>query len=120
MFLNRTVEIDGNRLNEFKYSTPLGERYGGSSDSELLAYFHEDSMDLDRLIVRANSLNISNPINLYATQPVTATTFKADDMEFKGVNCKKASESEQEKLNQYVNRIVEIILKTNWTRYYNY
>ena len=100
-------------MNEFKYSTPLGERYGGSSDSELLAYFHQESMNLDRLILRANSLNISEPINLYATQPVTATSFKAEDMEFKGVNCKKATDAEQDKLNHYVNRIVEIMLKTN-------
>ena len=59
---------------------------------KLLSYFHNDTMDLDRLIVRANtnsglteypfddlssgnnfwySLNITQPFTLYASQPVT-------------------------------------------------
>mgnify|MGYP001347215917 CR=1 FL=1 len=32
-------------------------------------------MALDRLIVRANSLNITSPFTLYANQPVTAAEF---------------------------------------------
>jgi len=78
-------------MHEFKYSYPLGKvgnsgnGGNGPEDSELLAYFHTESMTFDRLIVRANSLNITSPFTLYATKPVTAARFEARDMEFKGV-----------------------------------
>ena len=67
MYLNRTVELDGNMFNEFKYSYPLGQQSSTSKDSELLAYFHRDNMALDRISLRANSLNITNPLSLYAS-----------------------------------------------------
>ena len=60
----------------------------------MLAYFHTDTMNLDRLIVRANSLNITEPFTLYASQPVTERKFTPSDMEFKGVNCTKATKEE--------------------------
>jgi hypothetical protein len=72
MYYNRTVPIMDKDMHEFKYSYPLGETQGGPQESELLAYFHTDTMNLDRLIVRANSLNITSPFTLYASQPVTA------------------------------------------------
>ena len=69
-------------------------------------------MDLDRIIVRAKSLNITSPFTLYASQPVTPAKFEASDMEFKGVTCVKATEAEQDKLNHYVNRIIELVMST--------
>jgi hypothetical protein len=83
-------------MHEFKYSYPLGsgKASSGPVDSEFLAYFHKDTMDLDRLIVRANSLNITSPFTLYASQPVTEAVFTPSDMEFKGVKCLKATQNE--------------------------
>jgi len=78
MYYNRTVPINGKKMHEFKYSYPMGKvanAANGPEDSELLAYFHTDSMIFDRLIVRANSLNITSPFTLYATKPVTAAKF---------------------------------------------
>ena len=46
-----------------------------------------NSMDLDRMIIKANSLNITSPFTIYASQPVTEAKFKEGDMEFEGVNC---------------------------------
>lgn len=112
MYFNRTVEIEGKMMHEFKYSFPLGESGNQPNDSQLLVYFHPGSMDLDRIVVQANSLNITRPFALYASQPVTATTFKKEDMEFKGVRCIKATQEEQEKLAHYVNRIIELATKT--------
>ena len=94
MFFNRTVEIDGNMMHEFKYSFPLGEQGNQPSDSQFLVYFHPGSMDLDRIVVQANSLNITRPFALYASQPVTPTKFKKKDMEFRDVKCKKATKEE--------------------------
>ena len=81
-------------MHEFKYSYPLAKVDKGPDESELLAYFHSDTMALDKLIVRANSLNITDPFTLYASQPVTAAKFTPEDMEFKGVKCVKATEQE--------------------------
>jgi len=94
MYYNRTTPINEKEMLEFKYSYPLGDAPSGSQDSELLAYFHADSMDLDRLIVRANSLNITSPFTLWASQPVTAREFTPEDMQFKGVECNKATVEE--------------------------
>ena len=97
MYYNRTVPLGGKKMHEFKYSYPLGKvgnAANGPEDSELLAYFHSDSMTFDRLIVRANSLNITSPFTLYATKPVTAAKFAPSDMEFKGVQCQRATEVE--------------------------
>ena len=69
-------------------------------------------MQLERLIVRANSLNITSPFTLYASQPVREAKFKKEDMEFKGVRCLKATAKEQEKLNHYVQRIFDVIMQT--------
>ena len=91
MYYNRTVPRGTKRMHEFKYSYPLGKLGNGPEDSELLAYFHTDTMEFDRLIVRANSLNITSPFTLYATQPVTAAKFEPSDMEFKGVQCRQAT-----------------------------
>ena len=91
MYMNRTTEIQGKHFNEFKYSYPLGEVYQKNAESEFLAYFHNDTMDLDRVIVRANSLNITKPFTLYASQPVTPQNFTEKDMEFTGIDCPKAT-----------------------------
>ena len=112
MYYNRTVPINSKEMLEFKYSYPLGEAQGGSQESELLAYFHADSMDLDRLIVRANSLNITSPFTLYASQPVTPREFTPEDMEFKGVDCAKATPEEQQKLDGYVVRFLDLLWET--------
>ena len=75
-------------------------------------YFHTESMDLDRLIVRANSLNITSPFTLYANQPVTASAFNSSDMEFNNVECKAATPTEQQKLDNYVIRFLDLLWKT--------
>ena len=67
MYYNRTVPLGGKEMHEFKYSYPLGQQRSGPEDSELLAYFDAGTMELDRLIVRANSLNITEPFTVYAT-----------------------------------------------------
>ena len=58
--------MGGTMMNEFKYSYPLGGQHeetaaadGEADNSHLLAYFNAETMDLDRIIVRANSLNIT-------------------------------------------------------------
>ena len=71
-------------------------------------------MDLDRLIVRANSFNMTSPFTLYANQPVTASVFNSSDMEFKDANCKPATPTEQQKLDNYVIRFLDLLWKTKW------
>lgn len=39
-------------------------------------------------------------------------SFTKSDMEFSGVNCDPATESEQDKLNEYVDKIYNIIFNT--------
>jgi hypothetical protein len=112
MFFNRSVEMDGEMFNEFKYSYPLGEMQMGPVDSELLMYFKQDSMDLNKIVMRANSLNITSPLSLSASMPVTPAKFDSQDMSFKNVVCNKATEKEQERLNHYVNRVYELVTKT--------
>ena len=111
MFYNRSVELDNKHLHEFKYSFPLGLEGDSTQDSELLAYFTAEKMELERLIVRANSLNITSPFTLYATQPVTEAKFTPEDMSF-GVDCVRATNSEQDKLNYYVKRVFDLIMQT--------
>ena len=84
MYYRGEVEIEGNKLKEFKYSFPLGkEVWDTPGNSEFLAYFEADTMHLDRLVVKAESLNIGNsPFVLYASQPVTARNFTKEDMDF--------------------------------------
>ena len=70
MFYNGTTYIGDKEMHEFKFSQPLGPRGNDPSDSEggaLLAYFQKDTMDLDRIVVKANSLNITDPFTLYAS-----------------------------------------------------
>merc|ERR1712147_259593 len=98
MFYNRTIQdyYPEKDMHEFKYSYPLSRKGDKDiEDSQLLAYFQAGTMELDRLIVRANSLNITQPFTLYASQPVTATKFEPSDMEFKGVRCTKATQLDQ-------------------------
>ena len=61
------------------------------NDAELLMYYTEDNMDLDRIILRANSLNITDPFKLYASQPVREVTLTPQDMTFENVTCNKAT-----------------------------
>ena len=70
MFFNRTnyEVLDGRPLHEYKYSYPLSNPGEDQvDDSELLVYFKPESMDLDRIVVRANSLNITSPFTLFAS-----------------------------------------------------
>ena len=99
-------------MHEFKYSYPLSKESKFDIDSQLLAYFHTETMELDRLVVRANTLNITEPFTLYASQPVTGKKFEKNDMEFKGVRCTKATKLDQEKLDHYIQRIIDLVLQT--------
>ena len=75
-------------------------------------------MALDRIMYRKNDTTNSSstdtsddmfsPFVLYAPQPVTPMTFTAEDMMFKNVNCKKATEADQNKVDHYIKRIVQM------------
>lgn len=111
MYYRGEVDIEGKKLREFKYSFPLGKDvWDTPGDSAFLAYFEADTMHLDRLVVKAESLNINSPFVLYASQPVTPRNFSKEDMDFQGVSCLKATDSEQGKLDHYVKRIVELAM----------
>ena len=112
MFFKGTTELSDKEMREFKYSSPLSQPEQASRDSELLAYFHKDTMALDRLIVRAHSLNITSPFTLYASQPVTEAKFSPADMDFQGVDCTLATSGEQEKLNFYVKSVYDFFKRT--------
>lgn len=92
------------------YSYPLGEKK--SNDSDLLAFFDKNTMELRQLLIRANSLNITNQIVIHAVQPITWTEYGPHDLEFQGLTCGNATEHEQSRLDYYVERIVDIIFNT--------
>lgn len=95
MYFNRTVEFDHVPFNEFKFSYPLGKKDTvKSKDSEFLMYFNSETMDLNRIQILAHSLNISNPLTIYANQPITEVKFAPEDMLFKNVKCNKATDQE--------------------------
>ena len=72
MYLKGIHNVDGKDFNVYKYSYPLGAIDEEDEESQFLAYFHADSMDLDKFVLTAKSLNITNPFTLYSAQPVTA------------------------------------------------
>lgn len=53
-----------NSMIEFTYSYPLGQKK--EQESEFIVYFEKETLDLKRMIVRANSLNITKPFTLFA------------------------------------------------------
>jgi hypothetical protein len=115
MFYNQTIDIEGVPMNEFRFSYPLGndkEGESGDNNSQFLMFFNAENMELNRITVKANSLNITSPFTLYASQPVTERNFSESDMEFKGVTCTQATHAEQEKLNHYVERLFELVRNT--------
>ena len=68
MYYTGLKEVNSKGMHEFKYSYPLGQLGKESpDDSELLMYFQPESMDIERIILRANSLNITTPFTLYAS-----------------------------------------------------
>ena len=80
------------RMIEFMYSYPLGEKK--AKDSDIIVYFDKENLELKQFTIRANSLNITNQLVLYAVQPITEVLFEPSDMEFAGLNCTEASEFE--------------------------
>ena len=58
MYFNKTTNEFGSDMLEFKYSYPLGTEVQ-QEDAELLVYFQANTLDLDRIILKANSLNIT-------------------------------------------------------------
>lgn len=90
MYYTGQRSVDQQPMHEFKYSYPLGKAQA-DNDAELLMYYREDNMDLDRIILRANSLNITDPFKLYASEPVTAVKLTPQDMTFENVTCNKAT-----------------------------
>jgi len=90
MYYTGQRSVDQQPMHEFKYSYPLGKAQA-DNDAELLMYYTEDNMDLDRIILRANSLNITDPFKLYASQPVREVTLTPQDMTFENVTCNKAT-----------------------------
>ena len=91
-------------------SYPLGEKK--AKDSELFIYFDKKTLDFKQAVIRANTLNITNQILIHAVQPVTERYFAPNDLDFKGVTCTNATQSDQDRLNYYVDRIVDIIFNT--------
>ena len=49
---------------EFMYSYPLSEKK--AKDSDIVVYFDRESLELKQFMIRANSLNITNQLILYA------------------------------------------------------
>ena len=94
MYLKGIHNIDGKDFNVYKYSYPLGAMDEEDEESQFLAYFNSDTMELDKFVLTAKSLNITNPFTLYSAQPVTAQPFQRSDMEFHGVECVKATNDE--------------------------
>jgi hypothetical protein len=97
-------------LIEFMYSYPLGEKK--AKDSDILVYFEKETMNLKEVKVRANSINITNTLVLHAVQPITEVYFDKNDLDFKNIECLKATPEDQQKLNHYVERILDIIFNT--------
>ena len=100
--------VDDSYIHEFKYSYPLGKEQQTTNEAELLMQFTEDSneeapmMMLKTIILRANSLNITDPFKLYAAKPIKEQDLTELDMSFHPVNCTQATEDDQNKLNHYV------------------
>ena len=75
MYYTGPKVVDQTYMHEFKYSYPLGKAQV-SNDAELLLYFNEENNDnapnmiLNTIILRANSLNITDPFKLYAAKPI--------------------------------------------------
>ena len=92
------------------YSYPLGEKK--AKDSELFIYFDKKSLEFKQAVIRANTLNITNQILIHAVQPFTERYFAPNELDFKGVKCTNATQPEQDKLNHYIDRIVDIIFNT--------
>ena len=46
------------------YSYPLSEKK--AKDSDIVVYFDRESLELKQFMIRANSLNITNQLILYA------------------------------------------------------
>jgi hypothetical protein len=68
-------------------------------------------MVLNSIVLRANSLNITDRFKLYAAKPIKEQNLTLKDMSF-DVECMKATEDDQAKLNHYVQRIFELVTKT--------
>lgn len=115
---NGINEKDETNMHEFKYSYPLGKEQQITNEAELLLQFTEDSnveapmMILNTIILRANSLNITDPFKLYAAKPIKEQKLTLKDMSFENVNCQKATNDDQTKLNHYVQRIFELVTNT--------
>lgn len=68
--------VDQTLMHEFKYSYPLGKEQQITNEAELLMQFTQDGneeapeMILNTIILRANSLNITDPFKLYAAKPI--------------------------------------------------
>jgi hypothetical protein len=92
------------------YSYPLGEKK--AKDSDILMLFDKKTMDLKEIRVQSNSLNITNTLVLHAVQPITPVYFNTTDLLFKNIECAKATPEDQQKLNHYVERIIDIIFNT--------
>lgn len=70
MYLKGIHTIDGKDFNVYKYSYPLGGSDTADEESEFLAFFNSETMELDKFVLTAKSLNITNPFTLYSAQPV--------------------------------------------------
>ena len=94
-------------------------------------YFDAETMELDRIMYRKNETDddskpatnststakddakdekddMFNPFTLYAPQPVTSRKFTAKDMNFHRVHCKKATQAQQNKIDHYIKRIIDM------------
>lgn len=120
-----TVQMREKELMKFEYSFPLdsskASHTGGanntnsttpansSADSIFQVYFETGNQALNRMVFKANSLDVSVPVVLYAVQPITAKSFSDADMSFEET-CRVASIEEQLKFDTYVDRIKKILL----------
>lgn len=92
---------------QYDYAFPLGTN--PAPDSQISVLFDKDTLDMQQILFRASSLNLTSAITINAVLPITPRYFSPTDLTFAGMNCTQGTVFEQERLNYYVSRIIEII-----------
>ena len=110
MYYNTSKNADlSSAMVVYDYQFPLGADGSKPSNSDLSVYFDRETLEMRQFTVKAKSLNITNPAVFTVTQPITTRYYGPEDLEYPGLNCTQGSDFEQERLNYYITRIVDII-----------
>lgn len=76
--------------------------------------FDKETLEMRQILFQANSLNITSQVVINAVQPVTPTYYEPQDLSFPGYTCVEGSQFEQDRVNYYITRIVEIFFSGNY------